>query len=293
MTKKRRIILCICFFLLLAALVVGVLAQRSIEECRTQLTLTHYTLDTDLTEPIRILQLTDLHSHVFGTGNDALIELVLSQQPDLILMTGDMLDKSDENADVVCALIEALAPEYPVWYGYGNHETDWMERTGIDLAPILTEAGASVICCDYRDIEVNGQSLRIGGYHGYYRQPGMFPATAEQQQRELDFAASFEATDRFKLLLCHIPTAWLDWDYINKFPVDLVLCGHNHGGQIRLPLLGPLYAPYVGLFPDFTEGLFLGQEAACVLSRGLGSSPGIPRVNNLPEITVIDLIPKA
>lgn len=292
MTKKRKIILGICILFLVVALVIGVLALRSIAECRTQLTVTHYALDTDLTEPIRILQLTDLHSHVFGVGNDALIELVLAQKPDLILMTGDMLDKSDENADVVCALIEALSPEVPVWYGYGNHETDWMERTCTDLAPVLTEAGASVICCEYQDIDVNGQSLRIGGYHGYYRQPGMFPVTPEQRQLELDFAAAFEDTDRFKLLLCHIPTAWLDWDYINKFPVDLVLCGHNHGGQIRLPLLGPLYAPYVGLFPDYTEGLFLGQEAACVLSRGLGSSPGIPRINNLPEITVIDLNPK-
>ena len=120
----------------------------------------------------------------------------------------------------------------------------------------------------------------------------MYPVTAVQKQYEMDFADVFEDTHRFKLLLCHIPTAWLDWEYINDYPVDLVLCGHNHGGQIRLPLLGPLYAPYVGLFPDYTEGLFLGQEAACVLSRGLGSSPGMPRINNLPEITVIDLIPK-
>lgn len=291
MTKKRKIILGISVIFLLAVLIIGALVLRSMEECRTQLTVTHYTLETDLTEQIRILQLTDLHSHVFGVGNDALIELVLEQQPDLIVMTGDMLDKSDENADVVCGLIESLSREVPVWYGYGNHETDWMERTGIDLGPILADAGATVVDCGYLDTQIRGQSLRIGGYHGYYRQPGMYDVTPAQMEAELDFADRFEDTDRFKLLLCHIPTAWLDWGYIDKFPVDLVLTGHYHGGQIRLPLLGPLYAPYIGLFPEYTEGLFFGQKAACVLSRGLGTSPGIPRINNLPEITVIDLIP--
>lgn len=289
---KRKIFIAVLILLVPAIAVTGYLVLRSIEQCRTELTITNYSLETTLSQPIRIVQLTDLHSHVFGSDNDQLIQLVLQQEPDLIVMTGDMLDKSDENADVVCSLIQIFSGEVPVWYGYGNHEMDWMRRTVTDLTPILTNAGATVVNCDYLDVEINGQPLRIGGYHAYYRQPGMYDVTPEQRQLELDFADSFEDTDRFKLLLCHIPTAWLDWEYIDRFPVDLVLTGHYHGGQIRLPLLGPLYAPYIGLFPEYTEGLFTGQEAACVLSRGLGSSPGIPRISNLPEITVIDLIPK-
>ena len=73
--------------------------------------------------------------------------------------------------------------------------------------------------------------------------------------------------------------------------LDLVLTGHYHGGQIRLPLVGGLYAPYVGMFPEYTEGLFEGEQATCILSTGLGSGTRLPRINNLPEIVVADLIP--
>lgn len=289
---KRKILILLAVLLLVAVLVLGGLVCYSIRQCKTELTLKNYSLETEFTQPIRIVQLTDLHGCTFGTDNCALIEAVLAQQPDVVVMTGDMLDKSDENANLVCDLIRELTVQVPVYYGYGNHETDWMARTGVQLTPILEAAGATVVSCDYLDVEIMGQQLRIGGYHGYYRQPGMYDISEQQRQSELAFADSFEDTDRFKLLLCHIPTAWLDWDYIDKYPVDLVLTGHYHGGQIRLPVLGGLYAPYIGLFPEYTEGLFFGQEAACILSTGLGSNPGIPRINNLPEITVIELIPK-
>ena len=121
----------------------------------------------------------------------------------------------------------------------------------------------------------------------------MFTVTEEEKQRQLEFCKDFEDTERFKILLSHIPSAWLDWGYIDKFPVDLVLSGHYHGGQIRIPLLGGIYAPEAGIFPDYTEGMYVGTKAVCVLSTGLGASLGIPRFNNLPQITVVDLIPTA
>lgn len=255
--------------------------------------VTAYAVDTDLKEPVRIVQLTDLHSREIGEENTELVELVAAQEPDLILMTGDMLDCRDENADVVCALIGNLTPIAPVYFGYGNHEYQWMTNHGESPTPVLTEAGAVVLDVEYLDITVNGQDLRIGGYHGYYRQPGMFDITPEQHRAELDFCEDFEDTERYKILLSHIPTAWVDWGYIDKFPVDLVLSGHYHGGQIVLPWFGGVYAPYIGLFPPDTEGLFEGELASCILSVGLGFGPGIPRINNPPEIVVVDLNPNS
>ena len=79
---------------------------------------------------------------------------------------------------------------------------------------------------------------------------------------------------------------------MDDYPVDLVLTGHYHGGQVRLPMIGGLVAPYVGWFPEYTEGMYVGEKATAILSTGLGSSPGIPRVNNPPQVVVVDLIPK-
>ena len=286
---KKKIIMYASIAVLLLCAALACWVCESIEQCRTEIAVVRYEMAGDLNVPVRIVQLTDLHDHEFGEENRELAELVAAQEPDLILMTGDMLDRSDENADVVYALIEELVAVAPVYYGYGNHEKAWEAVNGSSLTPVLEESGAIVLDCSYVDVTVGGTQLRIGGYHGYYRQPGMYDISPEQHQAELAFCDDFEDTNRYKILLSHIPTAWIDWEYMNKYPVDLVLSGHYHGGQIRLPWLGGVYAPYIGLFPPYTEGIYEGEEATCILSTGLGSSPGIPRINNLPQIVVVEL----
>lgn len=259
------------------------------------LTVSTYEMEADVSASLRIVQLSDLHNAEFGGDNADLIDLVAEQDPDLIVMTGDMLNQDDENLDIVCRLISRLTDIAPVYYGYGNHETSWEETYGTDLTSVLTESGAVVVNNDFVDIEINGVELRIGGYMGYYRQPGMFSVSDEQRSLELAFAEEFEDTDRIKILLNHIPTAWVDWEYINKYPVDVVFSGHYHGGVIRIPIIDRgIYAPYVGLFPKYTKGVFPGMEATCIISTGLGSEhSGVPRLNNPPEIVVVDLVPAA
>ena len=283
MKKKTKILLGAMF--LLAAIAVYVMLQ-------TPLTVVCYEIETDFTEPIRIVHLTDLHSWSHGENNRELIQLVQDQSPDLILMTGDMMDREDESPEVVCLLIAALKDTAPVYFSYGNHESQWMKRTGTDLRPILTEAGATVLDIEYLDTEIKGQAVRLGGYYNYYRQPHMLNGNPEEVRAERAFADDFEETDRYKIFLNHIATTWLDWDYRDENSVDLVLTGHYHGGQVRLPFVGGLVAPYVGWFPPYTEGLYVGEKAAVVLSTGLGSSPGIPRVNNPPQVVVVDLVLK-
>lgn len=275
---------------MLAVATLAALAMISARRGSTVLSVRRYEVETELTEHLRIVQLSDLHGHTFGTDNQELVDLVKKQQPDIIVMTGDMLDKQDADASVACALIRALQGIAPIYYCHGNHEMIWEAENGIDLNPQLTEAGAIVLDTDFVDVKMKDETLRIGGFYGYYRYWGMFTCDKEQWEAEEQFANEFENTDHFKLLLNHIPTGWLDWGNIQTFPVDLVLTGHYHGGQIRIPF--GIYAPYVGLFPEYTEGMFVGETATCILSTGLGSSPGIPRINNLPQVVVVDLIPE-
>lgn len=252
------------------------------------LILTKYEIDSDFESPIRIVQITDLHNAEYGGSNSDLINKIKDQNPDLIMMTGDMLNEDDKNTDIVCNLIQKLSSIAPVYFGYGNHEKTWEKTFEVNLRDILKESGAIVVDNDYIDSDLKGNALRIGGYMGYYRTPHMITQDENQQKIEIQFFEDFENTDRYKILLNHIPTNWLDWGYINDYPVDLVLTGHYHGGVIRFFNQG-LFVTYVGWFPKYTKGMFTGDKATCILSTGLGSEHIIPRLNNPGEIVVIDL----
>lgn len=117
--------------------------------------------------------------------------------------------------------------------------------------------------------------------------------TNDQQKWETEnqFADEFESTDHLKLLLNHIPTPWVDWKHADDFDVDLVFSGHYHGGIFRIPIVDRgIYAPYVGLFPEHTKGIYVGKKATCIQTAGLGSEH-LFRVFNPPEVVVLDIFP--
>lgn len=277
------------YFVMGGLAVIIILAVLYCFYVNNDLTVTSYKIETKLDNPLRIVQLTDLHEKEFGKDNIRLIETVKEQDPDLIVMTGDMQNKNDEDTDVVCSLIRELSKTADVYYGYGNHEKTWEQNFNKNFAEIVTDAGATVLENEYMDITVRGNELRIAGYMGYYRAVNMTADTEKEQQAELAFMDEFENTDRYKILLNHIPTSWSDWGYLDLYPVDLVFGGHYHGGQMVLPLVGPLYAPYIGFFPDNVKGLYQGENGNCILSSGLGTDYFIPRINNLPEIVTVVL----
>ena len=290
-TKKRRwwkillVILGIPFAVLLFYFI-----------CSLFLHVEHYTVQAPISASIRIVQLTDLHNAEFGTGNGRLIEKVAEQKPDLIFLTGDMLNEDDPDTTVVTTLISGLKQIAPVYCCYGNHEAVWERSFGRDLHEILGPAGATVLDCEYVDVTVHGQPFRIGGYMGYWSQPHMMTRDPEKRQLEYQFYKDYKGKDlpagACRLLLDHIPTSWLDWHYIDTLDTGIIFCGHYHGGMIRVPILDQgVAAPYVGWWPPYTKGVFVGKLSTCILSTGLGVEHHIPRLNNPPEITVVDLIP--
>ena len=284
--------------ILLILFVIGLLLLLYFYISSLFLQIEHYAVQANLTNPIRVVHLTDLHNAEFGNNNQTLIEKVAEQNPDVIFMTGDMLNEDDENVEVVVHLVSELSKIAPVYYGYGNHETVWERNFGKDLHELLDAAGATVLECEYVDDEINGNIVRIGGYMGYWSQPHMFAKSPEQKEIEYQFFSDFRRNDlpngeeTCRLVLNHIPTGWLDWHYIDAYDTGIVFSGHYHGGIIRVPIIDQgVIAPYVGWWPPYTKGVFVGEKSTCILSTGLGIKRGIPRLNNPPEIVVVDLVP--
>ena len=258
-------------------------------------TITRYKISAPkLTGGFRVVFLADLHGREFGAGNARLLRLIAAEEPDIIVLAGDLIDSEADDGEVesVCAFISAAKEIAPVYLGMGNHEYNYMEAHGGTLAGGFEQAGAAVLDGAFTDAELNGSEVRIGGYEGYYRTPHMDTQDGEKQAAAWRFFKEFEDTGRFKLLINHIPTNWLDWEYRDKSPVDLVLSGHYHGGIVRIPFTGQgLFVPYVGWFPPYTKGLFEGETATCVLTTGLSGANGWPRLFNPPEIVTVDVVP--
>ena len=278
-------IICLVLSLLLVS---GLL---SITLSRTALTVSRYQLTASkLTGPIRIVQLTDLHNSEFGEDNERLAARVAEQEPDLILVTGDLLNENEERTDIAVTLIRKLAEIAPVYVSFGNHEVGHERRFGTDLRALYTQAGARVLNDDWVDLTLKDQELRIGGIYGYCL-PSKY---REARKSESAFLEEFQNTERTTLLLCHMPVCWIINGSLDGWDVDVVLSGHIHGGQVRLPLIGGLWAPDQGWFPGKSAGLYFSGdgERVMVLSRGLGNTDNVPRVNNIPEILVLDILPR-
>lgn len=269
-----------------------VLALGSLYISKYFLTVTHYEVSAkNLQNAIRVVQVTDLHNSQFGDGNEKLIEKVAKQQPDLIVLTGDLLNSHEEDTSIALDLVRKLSNLAPAYVSYGNHELQYEQDFDCDLDAAFEETGAALLDFAYEDIEVNGEMIRIGGLYGYCV-PTYYKEVA--RANETAFLEEFISTDTYKLLLTHMPFCWIANDGISAWDVDCVFTGHDHGGLIRIPFVGGLYAPDQGWFPGEDCGLYYSQdgENVMVLSRGLGKSGSIPRFNNVPEIVVVDLLPE-
>lgn len=247
----------------------------------------------NLGSSVRVILLSDLHGKSFGRENSRLIAKIQEQSPDAIFLDGDMIDRSADPTDVqeLLRLIKRLHEIAPVYFAPGNHELEYMQ-TDTSLLTQVTEAGAVIVNDSYVDVTIAGQPLRIGGTmgHAFYfgRSEEEFSSSPEYQ-----FLKAFEDTDVPKICLAHMPDTFIFNGAYNLWNVDLILSGHTHGGLIRLPFIGGLYAPMQGWFPEYDQGYFrLGEHMQMVITSGLAGHGMIPRINNPPEIVVIDLVPE-
>lgn len=252
------------------------------EDSRLRLVTTEYTLTFDtLPEPFdgfRIIQLSDLHGMVFGAGNTRLLRAVAAAEPDLIALTGDLADKNTDLADVD-TLLEGLAELAPVYYVSGNHE--WSAGLLEPLGLLFRHHGVCRLANAYLPLERDGSRIILAGVDD--------PNGRRDMEKPDGLAARLreEYPTEFALLLGHRN----DWtEKYPALPVELVLCGHAHGGIIRIPGLGGLLGAGYTFFPDCTAGIYPMESGYMLVSRGLGSSTtGIPRLCNNPEIVAVTL----
>jgi len=266
---KAGLLLLLLLFLLLA--------------CSLRLNVCSYQENSPkLKTPLRLALITDLHGCRYGQGQKELLAALAEQQPDLICLSGDIID--DKNSpEGAWELLSAIGEEYPCYYASGNHEfrTEQIEL----LKEKIRSYGVEVLEGAGKFAEIKGQRLYIAGVddpsafaEGYL--PGSW-------QAQLDAAAA-GLGEEYSILLSHRPERTAAYE---SSGFDLVLSGHAHGGQVRIPgLVNGLYAPHQGPFPKYAGGQYPLGETSLVVSRGLCKS-WLPRVFNRPELVIIELLP--
>lgn len=222
----------------------------------------------------RIAHISDLHNTRFGENNENLLWALSQSKPDIIVITGDLVDA--RRTDIAAALnfAKGAVAIAPVYYVTGNHETALSQSQYEQLMEGLEKAGVTVLENKAASVVYNGEEITIVGLSD--------PAAMAASK----LSRLTDGEEHYVILLAHRP------DFFEEYAecgVDLVFSGHAHGGQFRLPFIGGLIAPDQGLFPKYDAGLYKDGNTSMVVSRGLGNSVIPFRINNRPEIVLVEL----
>jgi len=232
----------------------------------------------------KIAQISDLHNDEFGTNNEKLISVLAATKPDMIAITGDLLDSRRTDVQKALHFVQEAVKIAPCYYVTGNHESRVSEYK--ELEEGMLAAGVIVLRDTKVLLERNGAQITVAGMDDpcFYLEDDTFKTVPRSIHKALEHLTAEE--EGFILLLSHRPELF---DLYCQYGVDVALTGHVHGGQFRIPGLGGVIAPNQGFFPKYDAGLYEQEKTSMVLSRGLGQSAFPFRVNNPPELVVIEL----
>lgn len=233
-------------------------------------------------EGFRIAHVSDLHNAQMGKDNEKLLAMLRDARPDMIAITGDLIDSRNTDTEVALRFVQEAVKIAPCYYVTGNHEA----RVGAyaQLKAHMEDVGVVVLEGERAQIDRDGETITILGVDDPSFQVDYLSGDgAGVVSREL---AELGTDDGFTILLSHRPELF---DTYVESGVDLVLSGHAHGGQLRLPVLGGVIAPHQGLFPQYDAGLYTDGATNMMVSRGIGNSVFPFRVNNRPEVILIEL----
>ena len=274
MRKKHRWILPVLAILVALALI-------ALDE---RLILRTYTVEAPkLTAEVRLAVVTDFHS---SDNADDVAAMVASCAPDAVLLVGDLFDDDTQNrtTERTLSLMRQLSAQYPCYYVSGNHEA-WTGEMDA-LYQQTEEAGVTVLRMSSGVLTVRGQRIALCGIPDPYEMVfSGAPDTEEQLRQAMENVDSAD----FTVLLAHRPELLAKYA---QFPFDLVVSGHAHGGQVRIPgVLNGLYAPNQGWFPKLAGGAYTQDGTTLIVSRGLAVRTRLPRIFNRPEVVLVRCVP--
>lgn len=278
--KKRRTIIIAVAAVLLALAVWTVWGNTALE-------LNTYTVSSDALSDAfngyRIAHVSDLHNAELGDGNEKLLAMLRAAEPGMIAITGDMIDSRNTDVEVALNFAEKAMQIAPCYYVTGNHEARVSEYD--ELKAGLEACGVIVLENEREQIEMSGEFITILGVDDpSFNTDYLFGDSASVVSSTL--AEISTEDDVFTVLLSHRPELF---DTYVACGMDLTLSGHAHGGQFRLPFVGGLVAPNQGFFPKYDSGIYTENGTNMIVSRGIGNSILPFRVNNRPEVILIEL----
>ena len=235
-----------------------------------------------VTDNIRVVELADLHNAEYGKGNSKLVEKIKGLKPDLIFFAGDMMNYKDSDYSVFFNLCDDLNGTAPIYACFGNNELDQYLFEDKGFKDAIISHGVNLLSNEATEITVGSTTIEL---IAVTEGPEQYDIPTNNAKK---FVESLEPTYNCRICLTHYPELFAD-KLLNK-GIDIAFTGHAHGGHIRLPKIGGLYSNGEGFLPKFTSGVVkTDDETQVVVSRGLGNHNLIPRINNKPELVVVDI----
>ena len=241
------------------------------------LCMSEYVFESEKVSPafdgFKICHLSDIHNRRFGEENSRLLDIVSGQSPDIIVISGDLVDSRKTDVGAALEIVERLVGIAPVYYVSGNHEEKLPTAIYDYLMENLLVLGVNLLDGRAETIERNGEFISIAGLF-------------DKKDFPMKSAKGLVREDMLNILINHRPQFAAEFASAG---FDLAFCGHAHGGQMRIPGIGGLIAPDQLLFPEYSEGMHFFGDKATVISRGLGNSLVPMRINNRPEVVMVRL----
>ena len=278
--KSKRIVWAIVLILL------AVLGAVTIWENLTVGT-TYYTILSDRLpasfDGYTIAQISDLHNAEFGQDNSDLVRILEKESPDIIVITGDLVDSNHTDIDTALSFVRQAAKIAPSYYVTGNHEA-WLVNPYAELESQLLEAGVTVLHDKVISLSKDEDSIQLIGLDD----PDFTDGSSYDPERLFENKLqNMDLEPGFTILLSHRPELFPAY---SASGIDLIMSGHAHGGQFRIPLLGGVAAPNQGFFPKYDAGEYHESGTTMIVSRGIGNSVIPVRINNRPEVVMIELV---